>query len=164
MKSCFKKKWIKFFHLIKTKKIYIFFDIFDATEGAPKQSATLFFSWDNLKSGPSGPSSEVVMKDAHCAKPNEKSIFRILFFKLRLIVLFRIFGDTPNFHQKKSFKSGQIYRKDAECAEMNEKSIFRFFVFEIWSFLYPKLVNFQWILSTKLTIKKWKIDFSLDSA
>ena len=47
----------------------------------------------------------------------------------------------------------------------------QFLVFEIWSFLYSKLVNFRWILSTKSTItqkikigKIRKIDFSSDSA
>ena len=48
--------------------------------------------------------------------------------------------------------------KYAECAEANEKSIFLFLVFEIWPFLYSKLVNIWWILSTKSTIfQKLKI-------
>ena len=53
---------------------------------------------------------------------------------------------SPRFHP--------VLMKDAECAETNEKLIFRFLAFEIWSFFYSKLVHFQLILSTKLTITK----------
>ena len=41
-------------------------------------------------------SSDIYMKDTHCVEPNEKSIFRFLFSELWLI-LFTIFGDTPEF-------------------------------------------------------------------
>ena len=62
-------------------------------------------------------SDPIFIKDAHSAESHEKSIFRLLFFELWLIVLqftvhtwiFKCVTDRIFF-----FKSGQIYRKDAE--------------------------------------------------
>ena len=70
-------------------------------------------------------SGHIYMKDAHCAAPNEKSIFRFLFFELWPIV-FTFYGDTPEISsvsptKKKLFKSGQNFRKYAQWAETIEK-------------------------------------------
>ena len=70
---------------------------------------------------PTSQRGHIYMKDAHCGETNEKSIFQVLrclFFELWLI-LFAIFGDTPEFQsmlptkKKLSFKSCYIYMKDA---------------------------------------------------
>ena len=72
-------------------------------------------------------------------------------------------------HQK-YFLFSQMEKFMDKFAETNEKLIFRFLVYEIWPFLYSKLVNFWWILSTKLTITQkiseiWSfIRFSKDCA
>ena len=90
-------------------------------------------------------SGHIHVKDAHCAETNKKSIFRFLFFNLRLIVytIYRWHTQISMciINQKKSFESGQDYMEDAQFVETNEKPIFHFLVFEIWLIFYQQLLE-----------------------
>ena len=102
-------------------------------------------------------SGHIYKKDAHCAEPNEKSIFRFLFFVLPWLCwqcidcIYSFWWHTwiskcITDQKNKSFKSGQIYRNDVQWVETNEKSIIRFLrflVFELWLILYSKIIEFR---------------------